>query len=88
LWTAPNQAAPGNIRLNIFNPKAHIEEEALAHLFEPFYRRDPVRNRDAGRSGLGLAIVKRALDGMGVPFALQNHGGGVLFWMDLPGAAD
>ncbi|MDR0401282.1 MAG: HAMP domain-containing histidine kinase, partial [Treponema sp.] len=39
LWTAPNQAAPGNIRLNIFNPKAHIEEEALAHLFEPFYRR-------------------------------------------------
>jgi two-component system sensor histidine kinase VanS len=88
IWDEPNPARPGAIRLNIFNPKAHIEETALNRLFEPFYRRDPARNRDAGRSGLGLTIVKRALEGMSIPFALQNHGDGVLFWMDLPGAAD
>jgi two-component system sensor histidine kinase VanS len=80
-----DEAGPaGTLRLSIFNPKVHIEDAALSRLFEPFYRRDPARNRDAGRSGLGLTIVKRALDSMGVPFALQNHGGGVLFWMDLP----
>jgi two-component system sensor histidine kinase VanS len=79
--------APGTIRVSLFNPKAHIEEEALDRLFEPFYRQDPARNRDAGRSGLGLTIVKRALDQMTVPFALQNQGGGVLFWMDLPVAS-
>lgn len=88
IWDEPNPAAPGTIRLNIFNPEAHIEEAALGRLFEPFYRRDPARNRTAGRSGLGLTIVKRVLDGMGIPFALQNHGEGVLFWMDLPGAAN
>jgi two-component system sensor histidine kinase VanS len=83
-----DEAGPaGTLRLNIFNPKARIEDAARSRLFEPFYRQDPARNRDAGRSGLGLTIVKRALDSMDVPFALQNHGGGVLFWMDLPKAA-
>jgi two-component system sensor histidine kinase VanS len=86
IWDEPGPAAQGTIRLNIFNPKAHIEEGALGRLFEPFYRRDPVRNRDAGRSGLGLTIVKRTLEGMDIPFSLQNHEDGVLFWLDLPRA--
>jgi two-component system sensor histidine kinase VanS len=88
IWDEPNPKEPGAIRLNIFNPGAFIEEDALGRLFEPFYRRDPARSRDAGRSGLGLSIVKRNLDEMGFPFALQNTKGGVLFWMDLPLAAD
>jgi two-component system sensor histidine kinase VanS len=88
IWDEPGQDSPGTIRLNIFNPKARIEEESPSRLFEPFYRRDQARNREAGRSGLGLTIVKRALEGMDIPFALQNHDGGVLFWMDLSGAGD
>jgi two-component system sensor histidine kinase VanS len=87
LWDEPSPDSLGTIRLKVFNPRAHIGEEALERLFEPFYRQDTARNRDAGRSGLGLAIVKRALDQMGVPFALHNHGDGVLFWMDLRAAA-
>ncbi|MDR0451116.1 MAG: HAMP domain-containing histidine kinase [Treponema sp.] len=86
IWDEAGPDSPGTIRLNIFNPKARIEEESPSRLFEPFYRRDRARNREAGRSGLGLAIVKRALEGMAVPFALQNRDGGVLFWMDLPEA--
>jgi two-component system sensor histidine kinase VanS len=84
------------LRLHVFNPGAGLGEDT-ARLFEPFYRRDPARTGgrngqgDQGaRSGLGLAIVKRALEGMRIPYALQNAEGGVLFWMDLslaPGPA-
>jgi two-component system sensor histidine kinase VanS len=75
---------PGKLRLSVFNPKAQVEAETLNRLFEPFYRMDPVRNRNAGRSGLGLTIVRRALERMDIPFALENTGEGVVFWMDLP----
>ncbi|GHT98141.1 sensor protein VanSB [Spirochaetia bacterium] len=81
LWTG--EETGGTIRLNILNPKAHIDGEILQRLFEPLYRIDAARNRNASRSGLGLTIVKKALDRMGIAFALENTEQGVLFWMDL-----
>jgi two-component system sensor histidine kinase VanS len=71
------------IRLSVLNSGARIPEEILGRLFEPFYRPDPARSRWNGRSGLGLTIVKRSLDRLGIPFALENSGEGVVFWMDL-----
>jgi two-component system sensor histidine kinase VanS len=72
-----------HIRLSVLNTGAHIPDELLPRLFDPFYRLDPARGRNRGGSGLGLTIVKKSLDFMGIPFALENSGEGVLFWMDL-----
>jgi two-component system, OmpR family, sensor histidine kinase VanS len=73
-----------NIRLCILNSNTQIDEEYLAKLFEPFFRRDHSRSRNQGHSGLGLTIVKKTLDNMGVNFSIENTKEGVLFWVDLP----
>ncbi|MDR0730701.1 MAG: HAMP domain-containing histidine kinase [Treponema sp.] len=74
------------VRLSVLNTGACIPAESLDRLFEPFYRPDPARGRNQGRSGLGLTIVKKSLDRMGVPFALENTAEGVVFWLDLEAA--
>jgi signal transduction histidine kinase len=40
-----------------------IPEGEREAVFEPFYRLDRARNRDAGGSGLGLAIARQVVDG-------------------------
>jgi len=73
-----------NLRISILNTGAHISEEVVSRLFEPFYRVDTARTRRDTQSGLGLAIVKKALDKMKFPFGLENTEEGVLFWVELP----
>jgi len=70
-------------RLCILNTGAHIPDDVLTRLFEPFYRQDTARTR-SGQTGLGLAIVKKALDRMKFQFALENVNEGVLFWIEIP----
>lgn len=41
-----------------------VDEEALPHVFDAFYRADPARSRRISGSGLGLAIVSRAVRNM------------------------
>jgi two-component system sensor histidine kinase CpxA len=38
-----------------------VPDEALARIFEPFYRLDDARNRQTGGAGLGLSIADRAI---------------------------
>jgi two-component system sensor histidine kinase VanS len=76
--------ADSRIILSVENGGAHIVEENLPKLFEPFYVEDEARSAQKGRNGLGLTIVKRILDLMGMPFDLHNTEGGVRFSVTLP----
>ncbi|MCI8747256.1 MAG: HAMP domain-containing histidine kinase [Lachnospiraceae bacterium] len=64
--------------LNIENTGAHIPDEAISKLFEPFYRVDQSRNRQTGGTGLGLYIVKTMLDLHGAKIEIANTVQGVI----------
>jgi two-component system OmpR family sensor kinase len=54
-------------------------------VFEPFYRREPSRNRDTGGIGLGLAVVRTIARGHGGDAELENRqGGGLTARVKLP----
>ena len=62
-----------------------IEDEALAHVFDRFYRTDKSRSRAVEGTGLGLAIVRsiaRVHDGS--VSAFRRSGGGTVFRVLLP----
>lgn len=61
----------------------------LSRIFEPLYRADPARGRDAGGSGLGLAICQQiAKAHHGAIRAEPGAKGGVKFTIELPKVAD
>jgi signal transduction histidine kinase len=62
-----------------------IPEEALAHIFDRFYRADPSRNRATGGSGLGLAIAKQIVEEHGgLIWASSEVGQGTKVYLMLP----
>lgn len=52
-----------------------IPQEALPHLFEPFYMADPSRSKKNGGSGLGLAVVKAIADAHEARISIQSEVG-------------
>ncbi len=65
-----------------------ISPEDLERVFEPFYRADPSRSRQAGGSGLGLAVVKHlVLAHGGTVWAERRPEGGTRFVVRLPVAS-
>ena len=64
--------------LTIENTGAHIPDEAIPKLFEPFYRVDQSRNRQTGGTGLGLYIVKTIFDLHGAKIEIANTIQGVI----------
>ena len=64
--------------LTIENTGAHIPDEAISKLFEPFYRVDQSRNKQTGGTGLGLYIVKTILDLHGAKIEIANTIQGVI----------
>ena len=64
--------------ITIENTGAHIPDEAISRLFEPFYRVDQSRNKQTGGTGLGLYIVKTILDLHGAKIEIANTIQGVI----------
>ena len=62
-----------------------VPDEALARLFDRFYRVDPSRSRSLGGSGLGLSIAKTIVETMGGQIrAAKSAAGGLRVTMDFP----
>ena len=63
----------GDIVLTISDQGPGVPEEALAQLFDPFYRVDVSRARETGGAGLGLAIVKTCVESCGGRVTCHNR---------------
>jgi two-component system sensor histidine kinase CpxA len=62
-----------------------VPEEALPHLFKPFYRADHGRDRESGGAGLGLAITEAAVRiHKGTVQATNAGDGGLIVEITLP----
>ncbi|MGR4032824.1 HAMP domain-containing histidine kinase, partial [Bacillus sp. ZZQ-131] len=68
---------PNGYALEVLNTGSQIDEDKLAHLFEPFYRANPDKHGLVQGSGLGLYIVKQILDKHQFPYGIQNTAQGV-----------
>lgn len=51
------QKQKNNLCLSVYNTSEHISKDALAHLFDQFYRTDRSHNSRTGGYGLGLSIA-------------------------------
>lgn len=64
-----------------------IEQAALPHIFERFYRAEQSRNTQTGGSGLGLAIVRQIVaEHGGRVWAESEQGAGTTIYVALPKA--
>jgi signal transduction histidine kinase len=65
-----------------------VPDAALPHLFTPFYRVEPDRERRTGGVGLGLAIVRRAVELHGGRVSARNARPGLEVELLIPPASD
>jgi two-component system, OmpR family, sensor histidine kinase BaeS len=74
----------GHVSIRVADSGPGIPPEALAHIFERFYRADRSRSREEGGSGLGLAIARQlALAHGGELKASNRPEGGAEFTLEL-----
>ena len=64
-----------------------VPEDALARLFDPFYRVETDRNRASGGIGLGLSIARRAIELHKGSIRARNAHPGLEVELELPAAA-
>ena len=78
-------AHQGNAIVGVADTGVGIPEEALEHIFEPFFRADEGRAREAGGTGLGLAIGQRIARAHGGEITVTSEpGSGSTFSVTLP----
>jgi two-component system sensor histidine kinase CpxA len=83
--TSEEKAGTRDAILRISDSGPGVPPEALAKLFEPFYRLDDARERQTGGVGLGLAITERAVRFHGGKVKASNRsGGGLVIEIRLP----
>ena len=71
--TVSAEGQNGRILLAVSDCGPGIPEEALAQIFDPFFRLDTARSRETGGFGLGLAIVKTCVQACGGSVGARNR---------------
>ncbi|HEX7128217.1 MAG TPA: heavy metal sensor histidine kinase [Thermodesulfobacteriota bacterium] len=72
-------------RISVEDTGVGIPADSVPRLFDPFFRADAARARDAGGSGLGLTLVKRIADLHGGSVTVDSEvGKGTRFTVSLP----
>jgi len=76
---------PGTVEMTVDDEGPGIPEEALARVFQPFYRLEESRSRETGGIGLGLAIAQSIVQAHGGEITLANRReGGLRATIALP----
>ncbi|WP_035611830.1 HAMP domain-containing sensor histidine kinase [Haloferula sp. BvORR071] len=78
----------GEVELRISDNGPGVDAGDLPRLFEPFYRPDAARTREAGGTGLGLAIVRAGVEASGGTVraeAAEPKGLAIVFRLPLAG---
>ena len=71
-------------RISIRDHGPGVPEEALAKIFQPFFRLDDSRDTATGGVGLGLAIAQRAASLHHGKLWVENAHPGLRVWIELP----
>jgi signal transduction histidine kinase len=64
------QADGDGVVIRVENSGCRLSATDLAHVFDPFWRKDPARSDD-GHSGLGLALVRAWCDAVGATVRVE-----------------
>lgn len=79
------ESSRGMLRIEVANQGEPIGPEALARLFDRFYRADPARQASRGEhAGLGLAITRSIVQAHGGEIGCSCSGGWTRFAIRLP----
>jgi signal transduction histidine kinase len=74
----------GRVKIRVRDYGPGVPEQALPHLFDPFYRVEADRNRGSGGVGLGLSIARRAVELHQGTLRASNVAPGLLVEIELP----
>ncbi len=76
----------GSALISVSDQGIGISQEALAHIFDRFYRADKARSRQEGGSGLGLSICKYIAEAHNGSISAKSElGKGSTFTVRIPG---
>ncbi len=78
------ESRPERLRVIVRDYGSGVPPEALANIFDPFYRVEKDRGRTSGGVGLGLAIAKRAVELHHGGMHATNVNPGLRVEIDLP----
>ncbi len=80
--------APDGPVIEVLDQGPGLTDEAMARIYEPFFRGDAARARDTGGFGLGIPTAERLIKRFGGRLVIDNReGGGVRarIWPPVPG---